>query len=153
MRGKVKGSLDKVLSSGKYLMVVLSLGVLLFLDNPRWAIPIRVGNFFNSVKLTFEHADNVWIARTIIVISGFVLAIIIPAFWCRYLCPTGGILELFNKFSLFKYFMTSDCDDCGKCRKVCNLESRPLETNCTNCGDCDTMCPDDAIKLGCKIRQ
>jgi len=148
IRGKMKGTLDKVLSSGKYLMVAVSLVVLIFLNNPRWAIPIRVGDFFNSVKLTFEHADNFWIGRTLFVVSGLALTILIPAFWCRYLCPTGGILEVFNTFSLFKYFKTNACDDCDKCREVCDFETRPLETNCTNCGACDTSCPVDAIKVG-----
>ena len=153
IRGKIKGTPDKALSSGKYLMVGISLAVFFFFNNPRWAIPIRVGDFFNSVKLTFEHADNFWIIRTLFILSGLVLGILIPAFWCRYLCPTGGILDVFNKFSLFKYFMTKDCDDCDKCREVCDLETRPLEANCTNCGACDTMCPVDAIRVGWKGKE
>jgi polyferredoxin len=153
IRGKITGARDKVLSSGKYLMVVACIVVLLFLDNPRWAIPIRVGDFFNSVKLTFEHGDNFWMIRTVFLLSGLALAILIPAFWCRYLCPTGGVLEVFNKFSLFKYFKTKDCDDCDKCREVCDLETRPLETNCTNCGTCENSCPVDAIKVGWKRKE
>ena len=150
MRGNSKDTLDKVLSSGKYFMVALSLGVLFFLNNPRWAIPVRIGDFFNSVTLTFEHADAFWIARTVFILSGFALVTLIPGFWCRYLCPTGGILEVLRKCSLFKYFMTTGCDDCDKCREICDLETRPLESNCTNCGDCDTICPVDAIKVGWK---
>jgi len=148
IRGKMKGTLDKVLSPGKYIMVGISLVVLFFFNNPRWAIPIRVGDFFNSVKLTFGHADNLWIIRTLFILSGLALAVLIPAFWCRYLCPTGGILEVFSKFSLVRYFKTEDCDDCEKCPEVCALETRPLEANCTNCGACDTICPVDAIKVG-----
>jgi polyferredoxin len=150
MRGKINGTLEEVLSPGKYLMVAVSLAVLFFLDNPRWAIPIRAGDFFNSVKLTFEHADNFWIARTLFILVGLSLVILIPGFCCRYLCPTGGILEVLSTFSLFKYFKTKDCDNCDKCRAVCDLETRPLETNCTNCGACDTICPVDAIKVGWK---
>ena len=150
MRGKIKGTLEKVLSQGKYLMVAVSFVVLFFLNNPRWAIPIRAGNFFNAVKLTFEHADNFWIVRTLFILLGLALAIVIPGFWCRYLCPTGGILEVFSKFSLLKYFTTKDCNDCDTCRELCDLETRPLEINCTNCGACDTICPVDVIKVGWK---
>ena len=153
VRGKMRGALEKILSSGKYLMVAASLVVLFFLNNPRWAIPIRFGDFFSSVKLTFEHADSLWLTRTLFILSGLALAILIPGFWCRYLCPTGGILEAFRKFSLFKYFMTKDCDYCDKCREVCDLETRPSEANCTNCGACDTICPVDAIKVGWKRRE
>jgi MinD superfamily P-loop ATPase len=49
--------------------------------------------------------------------------------------------------------MTKDCDDCDKCREVCDLETRPLEANCTNCGACDTMCPVDAIRVGWKGKE
>jgi len=149
-RGKMKGALEKVLSSGKYLVIAGSLVVFLLMNNPRWAIPIRIGDFFNSVKLTFEHADNLWVARTLFLLIGFGLAIFIPAFWCRYLCPTGGILEAFRRFSLFKYFKTKDCNDCDNCRELCDLETRPLEINCTNCGACRNICPVGAIKVGWK---
>ncbi|MCK5255464.1 MAG: 4Fe-4S binding protein, partial [Deltaproteobacteria bacterium] len=72
--------------------------------------------------------------------------------WCRYLCPTGGILEAFRRFSLFKYFKTKVCDDCDKCRELCDLETRPSEINCTNCGACSNICPVDAIKVGWKAK-
>jgi polyferredoxin len=151
-RGKMKGALEKVVSSGKYLVIAGSLVVFLLTHNPRWATPIRIGDFFNSVKLTFEHADNLWIARTLFVLIGLGLAILIPGFWCRYLCPTGGILEAFRRFSLFKYFKTKVCDDCDKCRELCDLETRPSEINCTNCGACSNICPVDAIKVGWKAK-
>ena len=150
LRGKIKGALEKVLSSVKYLVIAGSLVVFLLMNNPRWAIPIRIGNFFNSVKLTFEHADNLWTARTLFVLTGLGLVILIPGFWCRYLCPTGGIFEAFRRFSLFKYFKTKDCNDCDKCRELCDLETRPLEINCTNCGACRNICPVGAIKVGRK---
>ncbi len=151
-RGKMKGALEKVLSSGKYLVIAGSLVVFLLTNNPRWATPIRIGDFFNSVKLTFEHADNLWVARTLFVLIGLGLVILIPGFWCRYLCPTGGILEVLRRFSLFKYFKTKVCDDCDKCRELCDLETRPSEINCTNCGACSNICPVDAIKVGWKAK-
>lgn len=150
MRGKVKGALDKVLSSGKYIVLVASLMIFFVMDNPRWATPIRTGDFFNSVKLTFEHADNIWILRTLFILGGLCLAILIPSLWCRYLCPTGGVLEAIRRFSLFKYFKTNDCNDCDKCRELCELQTQPAETNCTNCGACSNICPIDAIKFGLK---
>ena len=148
----MKGALEKVVSSGKYLVIAGSLGVFLLTHNPRWATPIRIGDFFNSVKLTFEHADNLWIARTLFVLIGLGLVLLIPGFWCRYLCPTGGILEAFRRFSLFKYFKTKVCDDCDKCSELCDLETRPSEINCTNCGVCSNICPVDAIKVSWKAK-
>jgi ferredoxin-type protein NapH len=135
-------------TASKYPMVVACLFVFFVLSNPRWAIPIRTGEFLNSVSLTFEHADQLWLWRTGFILGGISLGLIIPHFWCRYLCPTGGVLELFNRFSLIKYIKTTACNDCDSCRKFCPVETRPAEANCANCGDCASVCPVDAIKLG-----
>jgi polyferredoxin len=148
IKGKIKGPFEKILSPGKYLVATGSLIVFLLMDNPRWAIPIRTGDFFNSVKLTFEHADNLWIVRTLFILVGLSLGILIPSFLCLYLCPIGGLLEVLKRLSLFRYFKTKSCNDCDKCRELCELETRPAEINCTNCGACSDICPVDAIKVG-----
>jgi len=145
VRRKARGTIEAVT---KYPVVIVCLLVLFWLNNPRWAIPIRTGEFLNSVSLTFEHADQLWLWRTGFVIGGLALALIIPHFWCRYLCPTGGLLEIFNSFSLVKYFKTSGCNNCDSCRNVCFAETRPAEINCVNCGDCRKICPVDAIQAG-----
>jgi ferredoxin-type protein NapH len=145
LRGEARRALEAV---SKYPVVIASLVAFFVLSNPRWAIPIRTGDFFESVSLTFEHADQLWLWRTGFILGGLALALIIPHFWCRHLCPTGGLLELFNRFSLVKYFKTSACNDCDSCRRVCFAETRPAEVNCVNCGDCGKSCPVDAIKLG-----
>jgi polyferredoxin len=145
LRRKAQGTIEAVT---KYPVVIASLLVLFLLNNPRWSIPIRTGEFFNSVSLTFEHAEQLWLWRTGFILGGAALSLIIPHFWCRYLCPTGGLLELFNRISLIKYFKTSQCNDCDSCRSICFAETRPAEVNCVNCGDCRKICPVDAISLG-----
>ncbi len=137
-------------ASSHYAVVIAGLLFLFVLNNPRWAIPIRTGDFFNSVALTFEHADKVWLWRTGFILGSIGLSVIFPHFWCRYLCPTGGLLEIFNRFSLVKYFRTSACNECDACRKACFAQKSPGETNCMDCGDCRPACPIDAISLGHK---
>jgi ferredoxin-type protein NapH len=128
----------------------LSLYYFFVLNNPRWAIPIRTGEFFKSVGLTIEHADPIWIYKTVFVVSSFLLGMLIPLFWCRYLCPTGGTLELFSRFSIFGYRMDNDCTDCHRCRSICPTGSRPAEKGCTNCGDCTGVCPTGRISVKLK---
>ncbi len=147
LKGKINRSFDKILSAVKYVVLALSIIIVFSLNNPRWAIPIRTGDFFNSIKLTFEHADTLWLLRTVFILAGFFFIILIPHFWCRYLCPTGGLLEIFKKISIFKYVMTDKCNKCDVCQKECPVETRPLDTNCTNCGDCKNACPLDAIGI------
>lgn len=150
LKGKARSAVDGM---SKYLVVIASLLVFYALNNPRWAIPIRTGEFLNSVSLTFEHADQLWLWRTGFILGGLAFALVIPHFWCRYLCPTGGLLELFNRISLAKFFKTTACNGCDACRKVCFAETRPTEPNCVNCGDCSKVCPVDAIRLGYKEKK
>ena len=143
------GSLpERTLPWGKYLALTICLYLVFMVLQPRVNVPIRVGEFFLAVRQTFQFAEPVWIARTIAVLAIVALGIILPAAWCRYACPTGGLLELAGRFSLFRVFKTSHCNDCDKCRKVCYLNTRPEEVNCTNCGDCIESCPQKCIGVG-----
>lgn len=148
LRGKLAAKLDWVLSFGKYAALLVCVYLFWFMHNPRWAVPIRTGEFAQSTLLTFEHAFPLWFVRTGIVLGALALGILIPHFWCRYLCPTGGLLELVSFRPLLRYRITPSCTDCGKCNRRCDLETRPNLHNCTNCGDCQESCPVDAIKLG-----
>ena len=65
---------DLLEGSTKYIVVIAGLLFLFALNNPRWAIPIRTGDFFKSVSLTFEHADQIWLWRTGFILGGLGLA-------------------------------------------------------------------------------
>lgn len=147
------GRLTRLAGYGKYLAVAASLYVYYVLSQPRADVPIRVGAFFESVALTFEHAQLLWLVRTAVVLGVLALGLVFSAAWCRFACPTGGVLEALKGVSLFKVFKTSACNGCGKCDKVCELSTRPEEANCTNCGDCLGVCPAGAIGFGRKPRE
>jgi len=148
-RDKVK--YKKFFFYGKYIFLIASFLIIIVFNNPRWAIPIRIGDFFNSIKLTIEHANSLWIVRTIFIAGAIGTSLFLSRIWCRYLCPAGGMLEIIKGFSIFKYFMTSDCNNCNECSKVCTMETRPSELNCTNCGECKDVCPVNAIRFGMKF--
>ena len=132
------------------LLVGLAIALLLWfgLHNPRSMIPIRIGEFWKSVWLSFEHASPLWLIRTFVVLGLVVAGFVVANLWCRFACPTGGLLELIKRISLFKIYKTNACNDCDKCLRICEMGSRPNEVNCTNCGDCLKSCPVDAIKIG-----
>lgn len=135
---------------GKYLGLAVALYFYFALGQPRSDIPIRVGEFFQSVALTFEHAGLLWIIRTCFVLGFLALGLIAANAWCRYACPTGSLLETFKHFSLFRFYKTDRCNDCNLCMKICEMGTRPDEANCTNCGDCMHACPTGAIRFGRK---
>ncbi len=76
------------------------------------------------------------------------LNLLAPRFWCRYLCPLGGLLGLLSKVALFKRRVGEDCKGCVLCTGVCptgtidpakDYRSDPGE--CTLCMDCVEVCP------------
>lgn len=145
---RFKSFFTSIAAYGKYLVLASALYVWLVMGQPREAIPIRIGDFFNSTLLTLEHAGDFWILRTSIIVFFLIASLFAANIWCRFLCPTGGLLEIFKPFSVFKIFKTEQCNNCDKCLRVCEMGTRPAEKNCTNCGDCLDSCPVDAIKLG-----
>lgn len=131
-----------------YVTLLLALVVWLAWGQPRIAIPIRVGDFFSSVRLTFQHADGWWLTRSLLVIGLLLMSLVVANLWCRFACPTGGLLKLLSYFSLFKIYKGDKCDDCNRCLYACDMGCRPAESNCTNCGDCLGTCPQGAIEIG-----
>ena len=144
---KIAPAITRIAQKGKYIAAIGAAYLFFAMQNPRWAVPIRTGEFINSTMLTFEHANMLWLSRTVIVVGAIALGLVIPYFFCRFLCPTGGVLELLSRISLFKYTMASSCTDCGKCDRSCKQGIRPAQANCTNCGACKDVCPVEAISI------
>jgi len=80
-------------------------------------------------------------------------------FWCRYLCPLGGLLGWLSKISLFRPLIRPQCNHCDHCISECQMEAiqahsgneiQPHEiipSECTLCMDCLADCPDSSIAI------
>lgn len=145
---RVRNTLTRLLSMGPYAGLIVTVAAFFCLGQPRANIPIRLGSFFESVYLTFEHSGMLWLVRSFIVLGILLLGVLVANAWCRFACPTGGLLESVKRMALFRFFKTDECNDCEACRRVCEMGTRPEEANCTNCGDCLDICPQDAIRFG-----
>jgi len=147
---RIRNRFTRLAPGGAYLGLAVSLYIWMVMRQPRSNIPIRVGEFFPAVALTFEHAGTLWLVRSFLVFGFLALGLLLANAWCRFACPTGGLLELVKRGSLFKVYRTDQCGDCDKCLQVCEMGTRPEAANCTNCGDCLGSCPNGAIRIGRK---
>jgi polyferredoxin len=110
------------------------------------AIPQRIA----SPELDFGTFFYVHIGTLVIALVAFFL---VSRFWCRYLCPVGGIFGVFNRVSLLKIKPDmSKCNNCDACLEVCPVKiEKPEEIensiDCIRCAKCIKACPTKAIGI------
>jgi polyferredoxin len=78
---------------------------------------------------------------------------IVARFWCRYLCPLGGMLGLISKFSIFRRQVATECKRCGICEHNCptgTIDPRhgyaSDAAECIMCLECLQSCPRSSIQ-------
>jgi ferredoxin-type protein NapH len=81
-------------------------------------------------------------------------------FFCRNVCPIGGLLQLYSKFSFLRVKIDADkCDNCSTCSKNCQMDvnidkyiaagnTSIKDGNCIVCGYCIDNCPKKALSFG-----
>lgn len=93
--------------------------------------------------------------RIVILLLFFASAVMVPRFWCRYLCPQGALLAVFSRFSLLGVrrdpFRCAKCPNCeAKCPMKIPILSLPwekfTEPECILCFECRDACPEKALK-------
>lgn len=112
-----------------------------FIHSPyNFTAEARMMRFFTDISLP---------AGLIIAVL-LVLGIIIPYFWCRFLCPYGALLGIVAKASPIAIKRDPEsCISCGKCNKACpgGIEVDCKETinsaECVGCTQCINVCPVD----------
>jgi MauM/NapG family ferredoxin protein len=91
-------------------------------------------------------------AITLLIFGGIIaLNLLVPRFWCRYLCPLGAFLSLISPLGLFRRRVNEDCNECMKCQKTCPMGAIPENPQttcfpeCIQCRTCAKVCPQKAI--------
>ncbi|MEN8905128.1 MAG: 4Fe-4S binding protein [Clostridiales bacterium] len=120
-----------------------------------------VYNIASTTKLMFQDIDpyyalfNFWtgevaIAAYIILGATILLSLIIERPWCKYACPYGAFLGIFNLFRIFKIKRNQKtCINCKACDVGCPMnikvseKTKVLDHQCISCMKCtsDYICP------------
>jgi len=75
-------------------------------------------------------------------------------FWCRYVCPLGGMLGLVGKYTPLRLKIDPDkCTSCMTCTSVCPTAADPQAkgswrpSECIYCWNCESACPETALSF------
>ena len=127
------------------------------------AIPVLTrGLLFSAGNLQLGLARNwgmvppftaaIWVSLALFA-AVFLLGLIGPRFWCRYICPSGALLALPSLLRIPRRQVSDRCIECGKCIEVCPFDAIQPDfgtrtLNCTFCQTCGGVCPTEAISFG-----
>lgn len=147
--------LDLALRSLKYLLLsfffwaVSSMAadeLASFMSSPYGVIAdVRMLNFFRHL------GETAAIVLGVLAIA----SVFIQNFWCRYLCPYGGLLGIVSLASPTRIRRNPEgCIDCTLCAKACP-SALPVDklitiksAECTGCLECVAVCPaQDTLRL------
>ena len=141
---RLPSAVDRPLRYAKYLILLWIMVGSLFTVYPplREFCPVRA---VFSLKMTLL----LWLSL-VVFLAGSVL---VERFWCKYICPLGAALALFNKISPVRLVSSSTCNNCGRCDIECSMgiEGVPnnlTDTECIRCLECmDTCARDGSLEL------
>jgi polyferredoxin len=130
----------------------------LYLHSPAWVSSISepVYSFFKDTLLPYNQKGfTLSLLSLFILLSIFALERLERRFWCKNLCPLGGLLALLSRFALLRGHIQSSCKECQLCTKICRMEAIDQDDHlapgdCNLCLDCLNFCPDKAISFGFK---
>ena len=137
-------SIDRPLRNAKYVVLAAILVASLYAAYP----PLRE---FCAVRAIFSLKMTPLLWLTLVVfLTG---SILVERFWCKYFCPLGATLAIFNKIAPVKLVSGSTCNQCGRCDIECSMaiEDVPLHLNnaeCIRCLECiDTCTREGSLEL------
>jgi polyferredoxin len=140
--------LDGPLRSLKYVLLAFflwavagmsALAIDAFLASPYGLVAdVKMLDFFRDMGTTGAVVVGVLV----------VLSVVVPNFWCRYLCPYGALHGLVSWVSPVRIRRDVDaCIDCAKCAKACpsrlavDVKLSIVSPECTGCLECVAACP------------
>jgi MauM/NapG family ferredoxin protein len=100
--------------------------------------------FLSLTTPEFPHTNIILVIMAVILI----LTLVKRRFWCRYICPLGGMLALPSLAPLLRRDVHSCKKNCGVCKNICRMnaikeDNSYLAAECILCLDCMVKCPNE----------
>ena len=97
----------------------------------------------------------VWV-KIVLLLLFLYLAIDVPRFFCKYVCPAGALMSLMSRFSFLGINRNPvRCTKCRACVEACPMNVKIMtlpgekitDPECILCLRCIYACPEDALRL------
>lgn len=145
---RLPASIDRPLRYAKYIALIWIMIASLYAIYP----PLRE---FCPVRSVFglHMTTLLWVSLAVFLAG----SILVDRFWCKYLCPLGATLALFNKISPVRIVSDNNhCNNCGRCDIECSMDIQEVPNNlsdseCIRCLECMDTCAREGslmIKIG-----
>ncbi|MGC2062727.1 MAG: 4Fe-4S binding protein [Thermodesulfovibrionales bacterium] len=140
---------DYALRSVKYILMGLFIYIIIVKMNPIAIESFIEGDYYKiaDVKMLYFFT-RISTTTMVSLLVLFVLSLAYRNFWCRYLCPYGGLLGLLSVVSPLKITRDENaCIHCKRCTQNCpslipvEQLSRIRTPECTGCLTCVSHCP------------
>ena len=111
-------------------------------------LPI-IDGAFNITSPDNRFYQGAWLILAIFFTS-ILLNLVIPRFYCRFICPLGALFGIIDRFAIWRIGKTqSQCSNCKLCQKSCEGACDPAEkirvSECILCFNCVGDCKDELI--------
>ena len=111
-------------------------------------LPI-LDSFTNVTSVVPRYYQGAWILLSIFFAAVF-LNLLIPRFYCRFICPLGALFAVLSRFSIWRIGKKTDkCSQCMLCETACEGACHPASeiriSECVLCFNCTTDCKDGVM--------
>jgi len=103
----------------------------------------------NLVSVTDRFYEGAWLILAIF-LTAILLNLVIPRFYCRFVCPLGALFAIISRFAIWRIGkMQSECSNCKLCDRACEGACEPSGSirisECVLCFNCLDDCRDELI--------
>jgi polyferredoxin len=113
------------------------------------ALVAVVDRLFGVTSVTGRFYEGAWLIFAIFS-AAILLNLVIPRFYCRFICPLGALFGVISRFAVWRIGkMQEPCSDCKLCEKSCeggcDPSGRIRISECVLCFNCREDCKDEVI--------